>query len=404
MTVTQSVLLGLYAYVVGWWVVRHGIVTIALRGMDYLTASSPRFAGPHFPSVTAIVPAKDEEAEIAECLTSIQAQSYPNLDILVVDDRSTDRTGAIVRGIAERDDRIQVLTITELPDGWTGKGHALHMAVRHAAGAWLWFLDADTRHAPESLTVVMEYARRQGADLASLLPEMRCETFWERLVQPLMGVVLMRSFPLLFVNNDRSSLAFANGQYILIRREAYDAAGGHEAVRDRFVEDIFLARNVKAAGRPIRVAIGVGISSTRMYSTLSQLVRGWSRILYDAVDRRVGPLLFKIVEPLVFTQTIFLAIAVALFSWLNEGPSRFTRDLLLLIVAHFVLMTTLMWRFYRIQGPRIGRQALWYLPAGFIADWVLAKALAMCWTGRVTWRGTSYGPVRESGEQAATCP
>ncbi|MEJ7640167.1 MAG: glycosyltransferase, partial [Singulisphaera sp.] len=166
------------------------------------------------------------------------------------------------------------MTITELPAGWTGKTHALQVASESARGEWFWFLDADTRHEPDSLSIVLEYAREHRADMASLLPEMRCETFWEDVVQPLAGVVLMQSFPLFRVNDDRSRLAFANGQYILIRRSAYAAAGGHRAVRDRFVEDIYLAKRVKALGLPIRVATSTEISSTRMYTSLPQIVRG----------------------------------------------------------------------------------------------------------------------------------
>ena len=119
-----------------------------------------------------------------------------------------------------------------------------------ANGQWLLFLDADTLHAPESLEIMMEFARSHGAVLASLLPELRCETFWERVVQPLAAITLMQSFPLHAVNNDRSPLAFANGQYILIERTAYDAAGGHQGVRDRFVEDIAIAQ----AGQGPRLA------------------------------------------------------------------------------------------------------------------------------------------------------
>ena len=126
----------------------------------------------------------------------------------------------------------RLIAIEELPAGWTGKTHALHVAAGEAAGEWFWFLDADTRHAPECLSIVLEYARAHGAALASLIPEMRCETVWEAVVQPLEGIVLMRSFPLFLVNRDTSPRAFANGQFILIHRPAYEAAGGHFAVRD----------------------------------------------------------------------------------------------------------------------------------------------------------------------------
>ncbi len=326
-----------YAAIVAAWPIRHVAITIIFSKFDFLTRSSPRFASPDAPLVTAIIPAKDEEDKLGECLDSVRSQDYPNLEILVVDDRSTDRTPEIARDAARADPRVRLLSIERLPNGWTGKTHALHVAAKQVDGAWFWFLDADTLHAPESLSVMMEYARRNDAALASLVPEMRCETFWEKVVQPLAGIVLMRSFPLFRVNNDRDTMAFANGQYILIRKDAYLASGGHEAVRDRFVEDIYLAKAVKAKGFPIRTAMSTEISSTRMYTNLPQIVRGWSRILYDALGRRSLPLIGKVVEPLVFSQTGDLAVIAALILLAVGTSAMFAWWLLGLGLAHQVL-------------------------------------------------------------------
>ena len=123
------------------------------------------------------------------------------------------------------------------------------------------------------------------------------------MVQPVAAITLMQSFPLHTVNNDRSPLAFANGQYILIRRTAYDAIGGHEGVRDRFVEDIAIAKRVKRLGLPIRVALAQGIVSCRMYASFGQVVRGWSRIFYDALERSPWRVTLKLLDPIIFCQT-----------------------------------------------------------------------------------------------------
>lgn len=392
MTPTQQVVLLAYGLIVAAWPVRHLALSWMARHLDVLTPRSPRLDGPDAPLVSAIIPAKDEEATLADCLASACAQRYPNLEILVVDDRSTDGTPAIARRFAESDPRVRVVTIAELPAGWTGKNHALEVASREARGDWLWFLDADTRHHPDSLAIVMAYARARGASMASLVPEMRCETFWEKVVQPLAGIVLMRSFPPFIVNNDRSRLAFANGQYILIARPAYEAAGGHEAVRDRFVEDIYMAKRVKALGLRVRVAMGPEISSTRMYTSLGQIVRGWSRILYDALGRRPWPIVGKVVEPLVFSQTgdVALVASLAMLGLGVAGP--FPAWLLGLSVVHQLLKVSVLYRMYRWSAPRTARYAAWYSLAGLVCDGIFAKALAMCLTGRVTWRGTSYGP------------
>lgn len=396
MTSTQVTILWIYAGIVAIWPIRHLVVSWAIPKLDLLTPRSPRFQQSPAPLVSAIIPAKDEELTLPECLASVCAQDYPNLEILVVNDRSTDRTEAIAREFAARDPRVRVITIQDLPPGWTGKTHALQLAADQASGDWFWFLDADTRHAPENLSIVMEYARENRAVLASLLPEMRCESFWENVVQPLAGVMLIQSFPLFMVNNDRSKKAFANGQYILIQRDAYRAAGGHEAVRDRFVEDIGLAYRVKQLGLPIRTAIAHGIGSTRMYASLGQLVRGWSRILYDALGRNPWLLLLKLLDPLIFSQTGHVAMAAALYLLAAQGPSAFALWLLGLSVAHHVLSYTLLHRLFVLSVPRT-RYTAWFPVANVIMDWVLIRAIRSCLTGQVTWRGTAYGHALRAG-------
>jgi chlorobactene glucosyltransferase len=395
MTHTQQVILWAYAAIIVIWPIRHLVLWIFERKLDFLTPSSPRFEAPNPPLVTAIIPAKDEELTLSECLESVCAQTYPNLEVLVVDDRSTDATASIARGFAARDGRVRLISITELPEGWTGKTHALHVAAALARGEWFWFIDSDTRHTPDSLSIVMEYARARRVSMASLLPGLRCETFWERVVQPLLGIVLMQSFPPPFVNRSSSSVAFANGQYILIERSAYEAAGGHHAVRDRFVEDIYLARRVKATGRRIHLAMGREISSTRMYTSLPQLVHGWSRILYDALGRRLLPLVISALDPLIFSQTAHVALVAAVVMLALGVPGPFPLWLLGLSVVHHLFNASVLARVYRMSTPS-ARGVLWYPLAGLVLDWILFRAIAMCLTGRVTWRGTSYGPASTS--------
>ena len=308
MTPAQTTILLIYGAIVAIWPIRYLVLKYILSKTQFLSPGSPTLEAADPPLVSAIIPAKDEEATLADCLASVCRQAYPRLEILVIDDRSVDRTRQIASEFANRDARLRVLSNDHLPPGWTGKTYVLQQAADQARGQWLWFLDADTVHAPEFLGVMLEYARAQQAALVSLLPELRCETFWEQVVQPLGGIVLMQSFPLHRVNDDRSKLAFANGQSILVERKAYDAAGGHSAVRDRFVEDIGMACKVKALGLPIRTVLVRNLVTCRMYASLGQLIRGWSRILYDALDRKAWRLAGRLLDPIIFCQSGHVAL------------------------------------------------------------------------------------------------
>lgn len=407
MTLTQRIILGVFGAINCVWIFRHVVLSIIFRlqEKETLTLGSPRFAGESAPLVTAIIPAKDEEATLADCLESVRRQGYPNLEILVVDDRSQDRTAEIAAKFAELDPRIRLISIDHLPNGWTGKTHALHMTARHARGDWFWFLDADTRHHPDSLSIMFEYARANGAAFTSLIPRMRCESFWENVVQPLAGIVLMRSFPPFLVNWDRCPLAFANGQYILVERSAYEAAGGHKAVRDRFVEDIHLAKRIKSMGYPIRVALSREISSTRMYTSLEQIVRGWSRILYDALGRNPIMLMGKALEPLIYSQSGYIALLAAILMIAMGTPSGpFPLWMLALGLVHLGLSLSVLYRMYRLSAPTT-RYVAHYPLAGLVLDVIILRSLWMCVTGKVTWRGTAYAPSAATrGPRVASSP
>ena len=389
MTRLETTILGVYAAIIVIWPIRWIALKIILAGVRPLTPGAPRLDRRSAPLVTAVIPAKDEEAMIDECLSAVRRQDYPHLEILVIDDRSRDKTGEIAARHAHEDPRVRVVQNDRLPPGWTGKTYVLHRHSALARGEWLWFLDADVKPEPPFLAVMLEHARAHRAELVSVLPELRCETFWEQVVQPLAGIVLMQAFPPQKINDDSSRLAFANGQSILITRQAYDAVGGHRAVRDRFVEDIGLAQKVKGSGRPIRLATTRGLVSCRMYASLGQLVRGWSRILFDALDRKPWRLLLKLLDPLVFCQSghVILAAALALLAAGRGGD--FAWWLLGLAVLHHAFMYAVFRIVYDVSVPR--SRYVWTFPLGnLITDWILIRATWMCLTGKVSWRGTSY--------------
>jgi glycosyltransferase involved in cell wall biosynthesis len=227
------------------------------------------------PQVSIIVPARDEEASLATCLESLVAQTGVSREIIVVDDHSSDRT----RQIAASFSPVRVFEAAPLADGWTGKNNAVATGARAAQGQWLLFTDADTVHLPGSLARALEEARESKADLLSYSPEQIAVTFWEMATLPVVFAELARQYPPSKVSDPNSPAAAANGQYILIKREAYDAVGGHAAIASDILEDVALARFVKASGRKIRFRYAADAVRTRMYRNYAQLRDGWTKNL-----------------------------------------------------------------------------------------------------------------------------
>lgn len=221
-----------------------------------------------------IIPARNEEASLRSCLESLTTQTGVNFEIIVIDDHSTDRT----RDIAKAFTNVRVIEAGPLPSGWTGKNNAVATGARGARGEWLLFTDADTIHLPGSLARALAEAQDNNADLLSYSPEQIAVTFWEIAILPVVFSELARQYPPSRVSDPNSPEAAANGQYILIRRETYDSIGGHTAVASEILEDVALARRVKAARGRIRFRYS-GSVRTRMYRNFAQLREGWTKNL-----------------------------------------------------------------------------------------------------------------------------
>lgn len=225
--------------------------------------------------VSVIVPARNEEASLGACLESLVAQTGVRVEIIVVDDGSTDGT----REIAQSFTGVRVLEPTPLPPGWSGKNNALMAGAREARGNWLLFTDADTVHRPGSLARALAEAQQHGAALLSYSPEQEVHGLGERAVMPVIFAELASTYPPSRVSDPKSPAAAANGQYLLISREAYDVVGGHAAVANDLLEDVALARTVKLSGRKIFFRYGGDAVRTRMYRNFTQLREGWTKNL-----------------------------------------------------------------------------------------------------------------------------
>ena len=230
-------------------------------------------------SVTAIVPARNEEAVIAACVTSLASQ--PAIaEILVVNDQSTDSTASVLRSLREKIPNLRLLESGALPDGWVGKNHALWVGVQQANCPWLLFTDADAEHQRDSASRALQIAEQQSAALVSFSPEQITERWYEKALIPYIYLRLAKRFSYERVNDPNSSAAAANGQFLMIRRDVYDAIGGHAGVAGEVLEDVAIAMRVKAAGHRIWFGPGKGIVSVRMYRSFSAMWQGWKKNLY----------------------------------------------------------------------------------------------------------------------------
>ena len=227
------------------------------------------------PLVSIIIPARNEEASLAACLQSLVTQQGIHAEILVVDDDSTDHTAEIASSFPA----IHVIRAGALPHGWTGKNNALVEGAKVARGKWLLFTDADTVHKPGSLARAVEEAKRHGAALLSYSPEQEVRSFWEMAVMPVVFAELAATYPPQMVSHGAVPIAAANGQYLLISREAYKAVGGHARVASDLLEDVALARLVKSSGGNIFFRYGGDSVRTRMYRSFAQLREGWTKNL-----------------------------------------------------------------------------------------------------------------------------
>jgi chlorobactene glucosyltransferase len=256
------------------------LVIVAIIARDLQSASRVPLLEPllepptSLPSLTVIIPARNEAARIGRCLAGLAEQQFPDLNVLVLDDSSTDGTADVVRSFRDRLPGVEVVRGAPLPDGWAGKCWACWQAANATDAAWIMFLDADTAPLPGMVARLLQYASTERLDLLTLLPLLELRSFSERVLMPPFTGIIQATFPLDRVNDPRSPLALANGQCILVRREVYFAVDGHRAVRDSVLEDVRLAQTVKGAGYTIRAVGGPRLMRVRMYTRLSEVAEG----------------------------------------------------------------------------------------------------------------------------------
>ena len=325
---------------------------------------------------------------IERCVRSLVSQ--PEIaEILVIDDQSSDRTAEIVRGLMAEFTKVRLLETSALPAGWVGKNNAVWIGAKQAHGEWLLFSDADAVHEPDSAAKALEIAHRQNAVMVSFSPEQVMGSWYEKATIPYVYVRLGSRFRFEEVNDPKCAAAAANGQFILIRRDVYEAVDGHSSVASCVLEDVALAKRVKGAGNRIWFGSGREIVRVRMYRSFAAMWEGWKKNLYRLMGGTGEAMKSEITRALLPMLTTLLA---ALGVWVITGTFGFA--LALLAAGLLGVLTG-----YAVELRRNGfapSLAIYGLPGRIIFAAVLWASYQSHRSGRLEWKGRAY-PVDTSG-------
>jgi glycosyltransferase involved in cell wall biosynthesis len=336
-----------------------------------------------------VIPARNEEEDIPKCLDSVVNQDYPSLEVLVVDDASTDQTAEIVQRMQKQHNTIRLIRGQEPPQGWAGKTHALYQGVQEATGDYFLFLDADGRLFPSCITQVVKRTIEHNAGLLTLIPRFETVRFWEKVVLPVIGHLIF-TLPLTRVNKPNSKLTLVSGPFMLFQREAYQAIGGIERFKDSIVEDLALGRAIKEAGYRLYLSVGHELFTARKYKSLREIWNGFTKNFFVGLDRKLWQA--GLLAAAIFVVFVFpwLSVpALLAYLWLHgPSPSILTALLLGSGSCLLTLLTRgLLWKSIKLDATH----ALLHPLGALVVIGILANSTLRILGGKgVSWKGRAY--------------
>ncbi len=371
------------------WIIPPLVTYIRLRNSRSLDEESDiPLADP--PLVSVIVPARNEAHNIARCVTSILSATYPNLEVIVVDDNSNDGTASAAQQAAKGDPRLRVVTCLPLPEGWFGKQWACTAGANIARGSVLQFTDADTVHSPDLVTRSINAMRRARAQMFTVAGHQELGGFWERVIQPQVFTILSMRYGGTESITQATSVSnkIANGQCIFVTHDSYNSIGGHGSVRSSVAEDLMLAQKFFAARKRVVVMLGVNQLSTRMYGSLREIVNGWRKnvfaggldsVPFGRIGRTFFPL-FLLMPPLLELLPV-LALIFAAF-----GLTTGTTVLLWAVIS--CAASLIWWIVVYVTVRENPLYALAYPLGALVLLYIFLTAVIR--GRRVSWKGRTY--------------
>jgi chlorobactene glucosyltransferase len=392
------VLLGLIGLI---WLTRHLEVSRAYREQIPLRRDS--FDGPPSdpPPVSVLVAFKDEEDNVELCVRTLLEQDYPNFELILINDRSKDRTPEILESFARNSNGrdVSVVHVSDLREGWFGKNNAMREGLERAKGEWLVFSDADCcQTSRRTLSMAVRQASEHKIDFLSVLPVLETPSIWERIIQPVCGAIMVFWFHPRRVNDPRSKAAYANGAFMLMTRDAYRRIGGHEVVKTEVNEDVHMARLAKEKGVRLFVMQNEGLYRVRMYTRFMDTWRGWSRIFYGCFGS-LRRLMVSFLSMLIVSLIPWLSAAVG-WAAVALGAGAGWTWLAVVATITVLIQQTVIFRYYRLSYANP-----WLAPTfplgGLLSLGMLLNAMSkLAGMTTTTWRGTTYQGDRVALENA----
>jgi chlorobactene glucosyltransferase len=292
------------------------------------------------PLVSVMIPARNEEKNIRRILNSMVKQDYQNLEILVLDDNSTDGTGHMVEEFVKKDSRVKLIEGAPLPAGWKGKCFACHQLSKIAKGSYFVFTDADTLHYPNSISGSLAALLKNNLDVTSVYPRQIAVTFSERMSVRFINFIILSFMPLILVKHSKAPFfSTAIGQFFLFTRKAYEKTGGFESVKDEILEDINISKQVKRCGLKIMIYDGSDSIFCRMYTNLPDVIKGFSRFIYAAFDCNflIAFISVSFIELIYMVPFIMLPVGIFIFGWPAKIISLIIIQIFLIFTIKFIL-------------------------------------------------------------------
>jgi chlorobactene glucosyltransferase len=350
----------------------------------------------YFPLISVIIAAKNESQLIERCVTSLRTQTYPNFEIILVDDSSADNTLEIAGKLAATDSRIKVVEAGDKPTGWLGKSWPCQLGFNESKGEIVLFVDADSRFDSRTLNFTIDHFENNCFDMYSISPRIELHGVWSRAIVPLLSSTINLLYPMIKVNDPSNKRAYVFGTFILVRRSVYKAIGGHERVKNTLVEDAAIGENAKSNGFKLYIEKGNGLVATEWETSFRAIYQGVERIFSDSI-RSYGPssvlnsilMFFLGLYPIAFIIAFLLEHPYTSVPWTPVFIFLLSGFIASVLSVIFVLLVV-SFELWQITGS-IGPYPFLY-PIGFLLyiSAILTTSKKVFTSKPLTWKGTSY--------------